>query len=129
MSRILDAEENGFMATRPRGERFFFAKGYFKSTRLTEYINRRYADAFNDSPIQGSEHPDFASEIDEWVADINLFHVFLSEGNPLVIDRIENYSVDEYHSYLVANKKRNAEIKKQMEAARNKHSVSSGHSD
>jgi hypothetical protein len=54
-----------------------------------------------------------------------LFHVFLAEGNPLIIDRIENYSVDEYHSYLLGNKKRNAEIKRQMDEARKKSGVPS----
>lgn len=44
--------------------------------------------------------------------------MFIAEGNPLIVDRLEAYSVDEYHSYLVANKKRNAEIKKQMDAAK-----------
>lgn len=44
--------------------------------------------------------------------------MFMAEGNPLIVDRLEQYSVDEYHAYLVANKKRNAEIKKQMDEAK-----------
>lgn len=54
---------------------------------------------------------------------MNLFHLQLAEGNPLIVDRIERYSVDEYYTYLTANKKRVDEIKKQIEDAKKKSKI------
>lgn len=42
----------------------------------------------------------------------------MADGNIMIVDRIWRYSVDEYHTYLVTNKKRVEEIKRQIEEAK-----------
>jgi len=46
---------------------------------------------------------------------LNEYHYAITEGDPLKIDRIMMYSVDEYHSYIRSAKRYGEKLKKEIE--------------
>lgn len=60
-------------------------------------------------------NPDPIEGIAEWLDGLNEYHYAITDGDPIKIDRIMSYTVDEYHSYIRSAKRHSEKIKKQLE--------------